>query len=332
MKRVGDLYGAIAEPENLRLAFWKAQRGKAGKRDVLAFRQDLDARLGELRRDLLSGDVRVGEYKFFIVHDPKERLICAASFRERVLHHALMNVCGPVFERFQIHDSYASRTGKGTYAALARARCFTRRHGWYLKLDVRKYFDTVSHDVLKDLLRRLFKDRLLVRLLDALIDSYCSRPGQGLPVGNLTSQYFANHYLAVADHYLESLRVPGYVRYMDDMILWHDHDGLLMDAGRAFGAFLGERLRLELKPPCMNRGDRGLPFLGYLVYPETIRLNARSRRRFVHGLHACQDALARGSWSQAEFARHVLALVSFTGHANARGFRRKVMAGMVYPA
>jgi retron-type reverse transcriptase len=148
-------------------------------------------------------------------------VIHAAPFRDRVLHHAIMNVCEPIFERAQIFDSYACRKGKGTRAALFRAREFARRYPCYLKLDIRKYFHSINHDQLKKTLGRSFKDGELLALFDAIIDGCPMTTGHGLPIGNLTSQFFANHFLAPLDRYLkERLRVPGYIRYMDDFVLW----------------------------------------------------------------------------------------------------------------
>jgi len=331
VKRVGNLYLRIAEPENLRLAFWKAQRGKSGKAEVMAFRRRLEANLAQLRSHLLRREVPVGDYHYFTVYDPKERRICAAAFPERVLHHAVMNVCEPVFERYQVFDSYASRKGKGTYAALQRAARFTRRHRWYIKLDVRKYFDSIDHCVLKRLLGRLFKDSDLLKLLDRVIDSYETAPGKGVPIGNLTSQFFANHVLAVADHFAkETLRLPAYVRYMDDMVLWHDDKRALLDAGRRVEQFIRGELALELKTFYLNRCARGLPFLGYIVLPRRIRLSARSRRRYTTRLRHAFEQLDAGEWTQEDFARHANALVAFTEHAEARGFRRKVMEDFGY--
>ena len=158
MKRDGALLEAIADPGNLRLRFWKASKGKRAKADCRAFQENLDTNLSALRAQLLAGQVRVGDYHYFTVHDPKERTICAAHFRERVLHHGLMSVCEPVLERAAIFDSYACRRGKGQLAAVRRAESYARRYGWFLKMDVRKYFDSVDHTVLRGLLRRKFKD------------------------------------------------------------------------------------------------------------------------------------------------------------------------------
>lgn len=326
MRRAGHLFERIADPENLRLAFWKARRCKDGKPEVEAFRSQMEAEVMRLSADLLSLTVAVGDYHTFTIHDPKERLICAASFRERVLHHAIINVCEPVFERFLIHDSYACRKGKGLHVCLERAKRHTRRHDWYLKLDVRKYFDSIPHAVLKANLRRRFKDGRLLALFDRLIDSYAVTPGRGIPIGNLTSQHFANDYLAGLDHWImETLRVPGYIRYMDDMILWHDDRRELAEIGRQIRAFCQERLALELKPPCLNRTAAGVTMLGYRVFPNSVRLAARSRKRFSRNLAIYWRKLEDAEWGQDDFSAHVLPLAAYAGHADSTGFRLAVM-------
>lgn len=326
MKRSGALYERIAEPDNLRLAFWKARRGKDGKVDVEAFRLHLDGEINRMRADLLAECVAWGPYHQFTVHDPKERTICAAPFRDRVLHHAIMNVCDPVFERYQVFDSYACRTGKGLHACLGRARQYTRRHCWYLKLDVRKYFDSISHPILLDQLRRRFKDARIIRLLDELLGTYTTRPGRGLPIGNLTSQYFANHYLGGLDHLIkETLRVPGYVRYMDDMVLWADDRLALRCMEARLRTFCKSELALELKPACLNRTRKGVSMLGYRVFPHHVLLARRSRGRFARKLNVYWRRLKEGEWSQTDFAAHVLPLTAYAGHAGSIGFRLAVM-------
>ena len=327
MKRAGNLYSRIAAPDNLRLAFWKAQRGKQGKLEVRQFRAGLDREMEQLRRDLVAGNVALGDYHYFTIQDPKERRICAASFRERVLHHAIMNVCEPAFESYQISDSYACRKGKGTHAAVSRAQSFARRCGWYLKLDVRGYFDSIDHNILMRLLRRRFKDGQVLELFCDITGSYATLPGKGIPIGNLTSQYFANHYLGVLDHFVkEQLRVPGYVRYMDDMVLWSDDRAALRRLAREVQGFVADELALDLKPPCLNRTTRGLTFLGYRIFPDRILLAARSRRRLARKLRAFDQLLAGGAWSQEEYAAHVTPLLAFSAHASSAGLRRKIIS------
>lgn len=323
MKREGYLIEKIADPDNLRLAYWKARRGKENRPEVTAYRRRLDANLTRLRRELLAGDADVGHYTYFRIFDPKERTICAASFPERVLHHAVMNVCHDSFERFQIFDSYATRPGKGQYAALDRVRGYVSRYRWFCKLDVRKFFDSINHEMLYSRLERKFKDPSLLRVLRSIIDSYEVAPGHGLPIGNLTSQYFANFYLGYADHYIrEKLRVPAYVRYMDDMLFWHDDREAIKRIADRFVSFVETDLCLTLKPACINTTDKGVPFLGYVLFPRGVRLNRNSKKRFKRKIKRYGMKLTTGEWSEKDYARHIEPLVAFTRYADALSLRR----------
>jgi RNA-directed DNA polymerase len=325
-KRAGNLMAKIVEPENLRLAFWKAARHKQGVEEVENFRNNLNENLLLLRQQLLDGSVPVGEYHYFTIFDPKERLICAASFRERVLHHAIMNICHPVFEDFQIYDSYATRPGKGQYAALDRARKFARTHHWYCKLDVRKYFDSIRHDILLRKLELRFKDKQVLEMFRRIISSYATGTGKGLPIGNLTSQYFANFYLGFADRFMkEQLRMKAYIRYMDDMVFFaQSREDLLHETG-LFIHFLLNELGLEVKPVCLNTLSKGMPFLGYVVFPGLLRLHKNSRKRFVQKMKKYHKNLTKDIWDEARFARHVLPLIAFTEHAATVSLRRQVL-------
>lgn len=249
-KRAKNLLTAVADPDNLRLAVWRAAKGKRHSRAVLGYAENLDRNLLQLREQILDGAVSVGQYQCFKVYEPKERNICAPAFAEQALHHALMNVCHPFFEQKQIFDSYASRKGKGTYAAIGRARIFSRSDGWFMKLDLQKFFDSIHHDVLNAQLATLFKDEQLLHIFAQIIAAYHTSPQRGLPIGNLTSQYFANHYLTGLDHFIkEKLRIKAYVRYMDDMVLWHRDKGalsLLAFAGHADTELLRKNLLLRL--------------------------------------------------------------------------------------
>ena len=199
MKRAGGLFERVLAYENLRLAFWRASRGKRERDETRAYRQRLDAELVRLRDGLADGSYPVGNYRTFVVYEPKERLICAAPFCERVLHHALMNVCAPLFERWLVADTFACRPGLGQTAALVRGEMLVRRYDWYLKCDIRKYFYSISHDVVAAILRRKFKDRRIVFWFLKILSTYEASPGRGLPIGNLTSQYLANLYLDPLD-------------------------------------------------------------------------------------------------------------------------------------
>ena len=329
MKRVGNLIERIAAPDALREAYLRAARGKRGQYPVYAFAANLDGELMRIRAGLLSGTWRWGPYHRFRVYDPKERVICAAPFPDRVAQHAMMLACDACFDAYQIYDSYACRRGKGQDGALARARDYARRYQWYAKLDVRKYFDNIDHDTLRVLLRRRFKDQTLLALFDSIIASYHSAPGKGIPIGNLTSQYFANHYLAPWDHHTtENLRVSRYVRYMDDFVAWGDDKESLKAWADEARAFLEERLGLVLKPLCLQRCGHGMNFLGYRFFPHKLALTRRSRLRFKTKLRKYHALYEQGVWDENETARHVEPLIAFVRRAPSDAFPRRVMADL----
>lgn len=326
MKRAGNLTEKIADTANLYHAFYKAAKSKRIKNEVLNFEKNLDANLSNIQQEIISGNITTGNYHYFKIYDPKERTICAASFPERVLHHSIMNICHPYFEKQLIYHSYATRIGKGTYAALDTAKGYTKRYLFYAKLDVRKYFDNIAHEVLNDLLNRIFKDEILLQIFRKIIESYSVSDNRGIPIGNLTSQYFANYYLSPADHYAkEILQIPGYVRYMDDVLLFENDKNLLKEKLAKFKNFVETNLLLTFKPSTLNYTKMGISFLGYRLLPESVKLNNNSKRRFVNKIAKYQHLLSEGIWTQKEFARHILPLVSFTEYAQAKELRRKII-------
>jgi RNA-directed DNA polymerase len=314
MKRTGNLFEAIADWNNLRVAVLKALCGKRKKVDALHFVGDLDANLKLLRQRLVTESMPLGRFHQFTIHDPKKRLITAPCFEERVLHHAVMNVCEAIFERLLIFDTYACRRGKGRVACLLRAQQFARRHPFFLKFDIRKYFDSVDHDVLKTKLGRHFKDHALLRLFGRIIDSYAVAPGKGVPIGSLTSQHFANFYLGSCDRFVkQTLRAPGYVRYMDDMLVWDSSTAALKSNMARIQEFLHDQLKLTVKPQAyINRTARGCDFLGCRVYPSHQTLNQASRRRFCRALRWLNSAVQRGQISEREAQQRGTAVIAFT--------------------
>jgi len=324
MKRIGNLFEQVVEPENLQLAFWKASQGKRHRPEQQAFAANLSAELERMRVGLLTGDYPVGNYTRFMIYDPKEREICAAAFSQRLLHHALMNVCDPRFEKWLVFDTYACRKEKGKFKAVLRAQKFARTHEWFLKADVRKFFDSVPYDKLKILLRRKFKDAQLLIWFDRIIDTYETKPGHGLPIGNLTSQYFANFYLDPLDRFVkETLRIRGYVRYMDDFSLWGYSKADMKEVRRRIVAFAADELGLKLKQtPYLNHARHCMDFFGMRVFPDAVRLNRRSRKRFVAKVRRYEWMLACGALSDVDFQKRVTALTAFVQQADTLEFRQ----------
>ena len=319
----------IADPENLREGFLRAARGKNSRPDVLAFRARLDEELRALHQELMAERVEVGHSAAFTIFEPKKRRIHAPCFRERVLHHALMRPCEQDFERWLIGDSFACRPGKGREAALRRAEHYAGRHVWFLKLDVTKYFDSIPQATLLGELRRRFRDRRVVALWERIIRAYETTPSHGLPIGALTSQHLANLYLGAADRLVkETLRLAGYVRYMDDMALWSDDRPALKAAKFAVEEFLETRLGLQVKASWhLQPTARGMDFLGYRVFPEGSRLNRASRRRFLRRWRWCDEAWRSGALSEVDAQRRVLALTAFVRPAR----RETILARLFGP-
>ena len=323
----------IAHPDNLREAFLRAARGKGHRAEVIAFRENLGAELAALSAEILSGTVAVGQFNAFTIHEPKERRIHAPCFRERVLHHALLAQCEPDFERGLVADTFACRKGKGREAALRRAEHHAARHQWFLKLDVAKYFDSIPHAPLLAAVARRFRDARVVALWTRIVTAYETSPGRGLPIGALTSQHLANFYLGSIDRLVkETLRVPGYARYMDDMALW----GERAEVKAAFVAVrlhLAEQLGLTLKANWhLQPVARGMDFLGYRVFPCGSRLNRASRRRFLRRWGWCERALATGRICDTVAQRRVLALTAFVRVARRETLLVRLFSGIGHRA
>lgn len=329
MKRFGNLFEKVVTFDNLLLAANKTLRGGQKRKPAAArFYYDLEPELLRLQEELESGSWQPRPYRVFTICEPKPRQICASELRDRVTHHAICNVLDPIFERRMIYDSYACRVGKGTHAAVRRAQRFARRSGYYLQCDIRKYFASIEHEALKALLRRILKDKRLLELLDRIIEHSPpgAAPGRGLPIGNLTSQYFANLYLGELDHFVkERLRVAGYVRYMDDWLVFGDEKPALHEALAAIRVFLDERLKLELKEEAVRIAPvtEGISFLGFRVYPGTIRVCREKWSRFKLIVREQEEAYLAGEIDEEELARSVASMIGHVLHADTLVARRR---------
>ncbi len=325
MKRAGNCFNQICLPDNFRLAYYKACKGKRATDSVLQFSQNFDSNLEKIRYDFENFNFNFGNYTYFKIFDPKERLICAASFHERIVHHAIMNVCHEIFERQFIFRTYATRPKKGTFAALDQAKKYANRFVWYAKLDIRKYFDSIDHEILMFQLKNIFKDKKVLYVFEQIIRSYNQSEGKGLPIGNLTSQYFANFHLAAADRYaVETLKLK-YIRYMDDMIFFSNNKIDLQHKITEFVRYVTENLQLEFKIKIQNKIAAGLPFLGFRIFKHTVRLNKNSKLRFKRKIKLYYNRLNTKTWNQNQFTEHVLPLMAFIKHADSFEFRKKII-------
>lgn len=330
MKRHHSLFEKIVTFENLLLAAKKAMRGKKLKAPVAKFYFHLEKEVIRLERELSAGTYCPGPFHQFEIHEPKLRTIHSSVFSDRVVHNAICNVIEPIFERRLIADSYACRHGKGTHSAVKRVQEFSRRYDYFLKCDVKKYFESIDHVALKMLLRRLFKDRRLLSLLDLIIDHQPpSAPhGKGIPIGNLTSQHFANFYLGELDHFIkERLGRHGYVRYMDDFICFAHTKEELHETLFQIREFLEHKLRLQLKEKVVRIAPvtEGVPFLGFRIFRETIRLQRANLVRVRRKIRERENQYQRGIISDVELVQSVNSMIAHMAHANSMSVRRKDM-------
>lgn len=280
------LFPNIIHFDNLFAAVRKAEKGKRYKRTVAPFLFLLEPEIQRLQEDLTTKTYRPGGYRTFIVMDPKERRISAAPFRDRVVHHALCNIIEPIFEKTFIRDSLANQKEKGSHLGIERFQQFARRFPFVLKCDIRKFFPSLDHEILKQEIRRKIACPDTLWLCDLIIDHSNPQeehityfPGddlftplkrrRGLPIGNLTSQFWANIYLNRFDHFVkETLGVEGYIRYVDDFVLFAHSKEQLWVWKAAIEQYLAVlRLLLHPKKTQIYRVADGVPFLGFRVWP-----------------------------------------------------------------
>ena len=340
---VNELWRELTSLPNLFDAARRAAAGKKSRPDVAAFLANLEPEVFGLRRELTSGCYRPGAYRTFRILEPKPRLISAAPFRDRVAHHALTRVVEPLFERRFVPYSFACRTGLGTHKALAHARAACARYPFVLKLDIQKYFASIDHFILLDLLAQLIQCPDTMRLIGLVIasgnrpeDAIRYFPGdtlftpherrRGLPLGNQTSQFFANVYLNPMDQMIaRNLRPGAYARYVDDFLLFCGDKRQLREMHAGIGEFLC-RFRLMLHPgkSRVYRCQDGFPFLGFRLFPTHARLARASVVRFRRGLRRLHHDYHAGLIDRETVNRPVQAWIGHAMHGDTWRLREQI--------
>ncbi|MEF8713270.1 MAG: reverse transcriptase domain-containing protein [Accumulibacter sp.] len=325
MQRVRIELADLASADNLALAAWKAARGKRQRPEVRRFCAHFDDSIARLRRDILAGVVPYGEYRSFLIHDPKQRLIHAACFADRVLHHAIMNLAGPVFERTLVPSTYACRPGLGVHRAIRQVQAELRRFAWFVKVDVDAYFPSIDHAILERLLARRFKGADFLALLGRIIAACPAAPRRGLPIGSLTSQHFANHYLDGADRFLLAHPlVRAHVRYMDDILCWGDDRQSVRQVAGELREWLQRERHLTLKANVqINRSERGVSYCGARVLRGSLRLTPRKQARYRHGCQRWEAAWLAGVIDEAALQRGYAAVLAPTLHCDSLSWRKR---------
>ena len=349
MKRANNLFPRICSFKNLYEAWKKAQKGKRFRDNVLSFNFNMEKELIRLQEELLSKTYMPGKYREFTIYERKPRKISAAPFRDRVIHHALINVIEPIFEKSFIFDSYACRIGKGTHAAVDRYSYFLLKNNYTLKCDIKKYFPSIDREILKEKIRKKIKDKDCLWLTDLIIDSGNLQtpvkdyfPGddlfapyeraKGIPIGNLTSQFFANVYLNDLDHFVkETLGCCFYIRYVDDFTLLGNHKKELWDNYAMIIKFLEkDRLKIHHKKTILAPVSKGIDLLGYRVFKKYRKVRKDNAFRFIRKMKMFQKKYKERKVSWGEINPSVQSWIGHACHANTYRLREKIFSSITF--
>lgn len=310
MKRISGIYEKIISIDNLLLADKIARRGKLRQSGIIAFDKNFDQNIADLYQSLVNKTYATGTYSHMTIHEPKERIISILPYKDRIVHHAVMNILEPMFVSTFTDDSFSCIKGKGIHAASRSLRIALEREEetiYCLKLDIKKFYPSVDHDVLKALLRKKIKDVETLWLLDGIIDS-----APGLPIGNYLSQYFANFYLTYFDHWLkERKKVKYYFRYADDIVILHADKQYLHRALQGITRYLDRNLKLQVKGnyQIFPVKSRGIDFVGYVHYHSHVKLRKSIKQSFARKVAKGINPLSKASylgWAKHANSRHLI--------------------------
>lgn len=334
IKRYGNLYSQIISFENLLLAAKKAQKGKRYRDNVLAFNYHLESELLQIQTELHNQTYQPQGYRTFQIQEPKPRLISAAPYRDRVIHHALCNIIAPLIETSFIPDSYSNRIGYGTHKAIRRFTHFVRSSEYVLQCDIQKYFPSIDREILKNILHQKIKCPQTLWLIDLIIDNsndqipvhdyfngddlLTSLRRRGLPIGNLTSQFFANVYLNDFDHFVkEKLKIKKYIRYVDDFAFFSNDSTELTQVRQSIENYLAT-LRLKIHPikSQIFATKQGTNFLGFRIFPTHIRVRSNNLRLGKKKIYLLNQAVAIGKISASTANLSILSWFAHLAHGD----------------
>ncbi len=345
-----SLFGKVCCWDNLLLAWKNASKGKRGRATTSDFEHQIADKLLLLKKDLINGDYRPGKYHHFVIEELKRRRISAAPFRDRIVHHALCHVIEPEFEKRFIPTSYANRVGKGTHRAIDKFQYYCRQHKYVLRMDIVKHFASIDHEILMKRLGIVIKDIPTLQLCRLIIDSgknvhdqdrdYYAYPGDdlldvcrnvGLPIGNLTSQFWSNCHLHSLDLFvLRELGCKSYIRYVDDFALFSNSKHELWQWRERVATYL-ETLRLRPHDESqVHSVNNGSPWLGFVIFPNYRRIKGRVARHGIRRVRSRFEAWQKGDVSYAQFDDSVQGWINHVSHGDSFGLRMRVLGQMTW--
>jgi len=344
MKTYNNLYNELCSYDNLYLAYKNARKNKTTKPYVIKFEKDLKNNLLQLRYDLLLHSYRPLQLKTFILRDPKTRKISKSEFRDRIVHHAICKIISPMLEIKFIHDSYANQKGKGVFAAIKRFEYFkgivshnlakikksNNIKGFVLKADIRKFFDSIDHTILLSIIKRTIKDDRIIWLIRVVLSNYKAKSDSvGMPLGNLTSQFFANVYLNDLDYFIKyELRVKYYIRYVDDFVILHKSKEQLEIYMKEIDSFLTNKLNLKLHSEKSKIFSlyKGVNFLGLKIFPNHKSIQQKNIRKFKNKLELLCQKYDESKVNYDGIYDFVEGWCAYAKNANAYGLRTVLLS------
>jgi retron-type reverse transcriptase len=335
-KTYNKLWDKVIDWENLHQAYLGASKGKRFQKDVLEFNSNLEENLINIQNHLIWKSWTPGQFRSFMVYEPKQRYIQAPPFKDRIVHHALVQVIEPLLERKFIHHSYACRAGKGNHAAVLQLQDYLREAGgkwekiYVLKADISKYFPSIKHGILLQILKRTIRDKDVLWLCESII-RHCGEDGQGIPVGALTSQLFANVYLDQLDHFLKDEHgVKSYVRYMDDWIVLAPEKADLWGILKKATGFLNFSLELKLNPKTsIFPVSHGCDFCGYRIWPTHLLPRKRNVKRAKLKFKKLAGLYFQGQVTLEDITPFVMSFLGYMKHCSSFKTVSSVLGGFV---
>jgi len=327
-------YTDLVSPENIFVAFDEFKRGKRKKEDVMYFEKNLEENVFELSEELMAKTYQHGSYTNFAICDPKYRMISKASVRDRVVHHVLFNYLYGIFDKTFIFHSYSSRLTKGTHIGVKNFHKKMRKASenfskpcYALKCDIKKYFASINHTVLMRLLSKEVDDHDVLWLINNIIESYSNSPDTGIPLGNVTSQLFANVYLNQLDRFIKhDLHVKHYFRYADDFVLLHQDKDYLEKLIDSIGNFLDGELKLRLHPQkvFIQKLKQGVDFLGYVCFPYCRTIRTKTKKRMLKKLNQRKNEMQMKEITAESFNQTLQSYFGLLKHANSHRLVKKL--------
>jgi RNA-directed DNA polymerase len=324
MKRHGNLFEQIVDLDNIYLAYRKARKGKGWQDTVKSFERNLDENILSIRDSLINKTFTTSPYKTKTIYEPKQRVVYKLPFNpDRIVQHALMNVIEPIWDRMFIFDSYACRQGKGIHAGSKRTMEFVRRNRYCLKCDVSKFYPSVDHDILFEIVQRKIKCKGTLWLFEDIIYSFPG--GKNVPIGNYTSQWFGNLYLNELDQLLKhQYHIRDYIRYCDDFLLFHDDKKYLGEMAKVIEDFLWERLQLQFSKCDLFPVSRGVDFLGYRHFKDYILVRKSTAKRVKKRLKRLPVLLEKGIITPEQYRSSLASTMGWLKWANSYNLRNSL--------